>query len=138
MASIGGPVIYQDITVSLLAATVETADATLASITVPADAVILDVVVSVTDMDDGATLTIDVGDSAGPETADDDRFIAALSGQAASVLHSNIDGGLTEWPIDYADLTVTGATVDIEATVKAVAATGVDGTLKLGVYYARR
>ena len=138
MAAIGGLVIYEQVTVSLLAATVETADATLASITVPADAVILDVVLSVTDMDTGATLTIDVGDSSGPATPDDDRFLAAVSGQAASVIHSNIDGGLTEWPIDYGALSVTGATVDIEATVETVAATGADGTLKLGVYYARR
>ena len=138
MAAIGGPVIYQDISVSLLAATVETAGATLASIEVPSDAVILDVVLSVTDMDTGATLAIDVGDSSGPETPDDGRFIAAQSGQAADVIHSAWEGNLTEWPIDYGALSVTGATVAIEATVETVAATGADGTLKLGVYYARR
>lgn len=137
-AAIGGLVLYEDVTVSLLAATVETLGATLATITIPADAIVLDVVLSVTDMDTGATGAVDVGDSSGPETPDDNRLISAFSIQDADVIHSAWSGNLTEFPVDYGALTVTGATVDIECTVQAAAATGADGTLKMGIYYVRR
>lgn len=137
MAALGGAVQYAQVTQSLLAAEVEVANAVLCTITVPADAIILDVALTTTDMDTGATLAFDVGDAAGPETPDDGRFIAAFSGQAADTIHSAWSGNLTEDPIDYGTLTVSGATVDIECTIETVAATGVDGTLTVGVYYVR-
>ncbi len=138
MAAIGGAVQYQQVTVSLLGAEVEVADAVLATITVPADALILDVMVSTTDMDTGAGLVFDVGDSAGPATPNDARFISGFSGQAADVIHSGYTAGnLTENPIDYGSLTVSGATVDIECTINTVAVTGADGTLVMGVTFVR-
>jgi len=130
--ALGGYMVAQKITESVLAAELVT-DAVLISIDVPGDATIYDVVVSTTDCDDGATLTYDVGDTAGPDTPDDDRFIAALSGQAASVLHANIDGGLLENSHTYSN---TGDTT-IALTVKAGAATGADGTVSLEVIYYR-
>ena len=138
MAALGGEVQYQQVTVTPTAAEVGVANAVLATITVPADALILDVMLSTTDMDTGAGLLFDVGDSAGPATPDDDRFIAAFSGQSADVIHSGYTAGnLTENPIDYGSLSVTGATVDIECTINTVAATGANGTLVMGVTFVR-
>jgi hypothetical protein len=139
MAAIGGLMTYHQVTVTPTVAQVEAADTVLATITVPADAIILDVMLSTTDMDTGATLTLDVGDAAGPATPADDRFIAAFSGQAADVIHSGYTAGnLTENPIDYSTLSVTGATVDVECTVKAAATTGAAGTLTMGITYVRQ
>jgi hypothetical protein len=81
MAAIGGLVIYDEVTVTPTVAQVEAADTVLAKVSVPADAIILDVLVYATDMDtNGApTLALDVGDSAGPATPDDNRLVAAFN-----------------------------------------------------------
>jgi hypothetical protein len=141
MAAIGGLVIYDEVTVTPTVAQVEAADTVLAKVSVPADAIILDVLVYATDMDtNGApTLALDVGDSAGPATPDDNRLVAAFNQDSgADTIHSSWSGNLTENPVDYGALTVTGSSVDIECTVQTVAATGATGTLKLGVTYVRR
>jgi hypothetical protein len=141
MAAIGGLVIYDQVTVTPTVAQVEAADTVLASIPIPADAIVLDVMVYATDMDtNGApTLALDVGDSAGPATPDDNRLIAAFNQDSgADTIHSAWSGNLTENPVDYSGLTVTGSTVDIECTVETVAATGAAGTLTMGIYYVRR
>ena len=125
---LGGFLTIQKITAAITAAQVETANAVLTKVTVPGDALIHDVIIEVTDMDDGATGTIDVGDSAGPTVPDDDRFIAALSIQAAGNARAAKASGLLEdLPYQYS----TTGEQDIEVTVKAVAATGADGTLSL-------
>jgi hypothetical protein len=141
MAAIGGLVIYEQVTVTPTVAQVEAAGTVLASIAIPADAIVLDVMVYATDMDTNGspTLALDVGDSAGPETPDDNRLIAAFNQDSgADTIHSSWSGNLTENPVDYSGLTVTGATVDIECTVETVAATGAAGTLTMGITYVRR
>ena len=130
--ALGGYLVAQKITESVLAAEF-VADAVLISMTVPGDATIVDVIVETTDCDTGATLTYDVGDSAGPTVPDDDRFIAAFSGQAAGILHANVAGGLLDSSHTYSN---TGETT-VELTCKAGAATGVDGTVSLEVIYYR-
>ncbi len=133
--ALGGAVTAQKIVASPLAADVEAANGILASISVPGDATILDVILTVTDMDSSTGLLIDVGDVSGPGTPDDNRFIAAFTGQAAGTLHANVAGGLLDASFTYAnDGTIESV---IEATVNTVATTGVDGTLTLEVVYYR-
>jgi hypothetical protein len=110
----------------LLAADVEAADGVLATVNVPGDATVLDVILEVTDLDSGAGLVIDVGDA-----SDDDRFIAAFSGQAAGAIRASAN--LLAGVITYAE----NGDQAIEATVNTVAATGIDGTLTLTVVYVR-
>lgn len=131
--TLGGYVVSQTVVAAQTVVAVELADAVLASIDVPGDARILDVVLEVTDMDDGATLVIDVGDAAGPDTPDDNRFIAAFSGQAAGNIRASDSAGLLEGTYLYS----TTGEQTIEATVNTVAATGVVGTLTLTVIYSR-
>lgn len=136
--ALGGAVTSQTIVVSLLAAEVEVADAVLGTIYVPNKATILDVILEVTDMDTGATLEIDVGDSSGPATPDDNRFIDQFSGQAAGSIRASDSSGLLEGTYTYRNLKGTDdAQIEqaIEATIAAVAATGADGTLTLTVVY---
>jgi hypothetical protein len=114
-------------------AQVEAIDTVLASIDIPGDARVLDVILEVTDMDTGATLTIDVGDAAGPTVPDDNRFIAAFSGQAAGAIRASDSAGLLEGTYLYS----TTGEQTIEATVAAAATTGAAGTLTLTVIYAR-
>lgn len=133
--ALGGYLTGQKIVVALLGADVEVANGVLASLSVPGDATIVDVILTVTDMDSSTGLDIDVGDVSGPDTPDDNRFISALSGQAAGTLHANVAGGLLDASFTYAnDGTVESV---IEATVETVATTGVDGTLTLEVIYYR-
>ena len=131
--ALGGYVCAQTVTKSLLAADL-VINAVLAEVDIPGDATVLDVILAVTDMDDGATLTIDVGDAAGPDTPDDDRFIAAFSGQAAGNIAAAASGNLLE---DKVYTYSTTGTQTIQATAKAAAATGADGTLTLTVIYFR-
>ena len=132
--ALGGYLTAQKITESVLAAEF-VADAVLISISVPGDATIVDVIVETTDCDTGSTLTYDVGDVSGPTVPDDDRFIAAFSGQAAGILHANVASGL----LDSSHTYTNSGTVEsvIELTCKAGAATGADGTVSLEVIYYR-
>ena len=133
--ALGGALTAQKITVSLLAAEVEVADAVLISIGVPGDATIVDVVLDTTDMDSSTGLLFDVGDVSGPTVPDDNRFIAGFTGQAAGILHANVAGGLLDSSHTYAN---TGSVESVvEATVNTVATTGVDGTLSLEIIYYR-
>lgn len=133
--ALGGYLTGQKVVVALSIAQVEAANGILATINVPGDATITDVILTVTDMDASTGLVIDVGDVSGPSTPDDNRFIAALSGQAAGTLHANVAGGLLDASFTYAnDGTVESV---IEATVGTVATTGVAGTLTLEVIYYR-
>lgn len=134
-SALGGYLTAQKIVVAQLATDVEVANGILASISVPGDATIVDVILTVTDMDSSTGLLIDVGDVSGPAVPDDNRFIAALSGQAAGTLHGNLAGGLLDASFTYAN-TGTVESV-IEATVNTVATTGVAGTLTLEVIYYR-
>lgn len=134
MTTLGGIVCAQTVTKSLTAAAVEVTDGVLATVSIPGDATVLDVILSVTDMDEGSALAIDVGDAAGPETPDDNRFIAAFSGQAAGNHSAAASGNLLE------DKTYTYSTTgeqEIQATIETVAATGAAGTLTLTVIYFR-
>ena len=125
---IGGHVVSQTIVATCTVAQVEAVDTVLATINVPGDARMLDVILEVTDMDSGAGLVIDVGD-----TDDDDRFIANFSGQAAGSIRASDSAGLLEGTYLYS---TTGEQA-IEATVSTAAATGVAGTLTLTVIYTR-
>lgn len=131
--ALGGYVCAQHVTASVAAAD-NVLNAVLASVDIPGDATVLDVILAVTDMDSGATGTLDVGDSAGPDTPDDDRFIAGFSMQAAGNIAAAASGNLLE------DKTYTYSTTGeqtIEVTVKAAPATAVAGTVDLTVVYFR-
>ena len=136
--ALGGAVTAQTVVAAVTAAGAEVANAVLATIAVPNKATILDVILEVTDMDTGATFAIDVGDASGPATADDNRFIAAFSGQAAGTIRASDSAGLLEGVYTYRNLAGTDDAQieqEIEATVQTVAATGVAGTLTLTVIY---
>ena len=136
--ALGGYVNAQTLVVALAATDVEVANGILATINVPNKATILDVILTVTDMDSSTGLTIDVGDASGPATSDDNRFIAAFTGQAAGSIRASDSAGLLEGVYTYRNLAGTDdAQIEqgIEATVAAVATTGVAGTLTLTVIY---
>lgn len=124
--ALGGHVSTATVVASPTVAEVEAVDTVLASIDIPGDARVLDVILEVTDMDTGATLTIDVGD-----TGDDNRFIAAFSGQAAGNIRASAN------LLDGTYLYSTTGEQTIEATVAAAATTGAAGTLTLTIIYAR-
>lgn len=126
--ALGGLVSTATVVAAQAATDVEVADAVLASVNIPGDARVLDVILEVTDMDSSTGLAIDVGD-----TDDDNRFIAAFSGQAAGAIRASDSAGLLEGTYLY---NTTGEQT-IEATVQTVATTGVAGTLTLTVIYAR-
>ena len=136
--TLGGIVTAQTVVVACTATQVETANAVLATIAVPNKATILDVILTVTDMDSSTGLLIDVGDASGPATADDNRFIAAFTGQAAGSIRASDSAGLLEGIYTYRNLAGTDdaqTEQEIEATVGTVATTGVAGTLTLTVVY---
>lgn len=136
--ALGGLVTAQTVVVALAATAVEVANAVLATIAVPNKATILDVILTVTDMDSSTGLVIDVGDASGPATPDDNRFIAAFSGQAAGSIRASDSAGLLEGIYTYRNLAGTDDAQieqEIEATVNTVATTGVAGTLTLTVVY---
>ncbi len=120
---LGGIAAIQHISVAVTAAQAGTADAVLASLTVPAGCVVTDVVLTVTDMDTGVAGLVDVGDS-----GNDARFISDFSIQAAGTTrYADTDGSAV---VKYASDT------DIEVTISTAAATGVAGTVDLTVVYA--
>lgn len=130
--ALGGYVTAQTISVAVAAAA-NVADAVLASIDVPGDATILDVILTVTDMDTGVAGLVDVGDSAGPTVPDDNRFIAAFSMQAAGTIRASDSAGLLEGTYTYS----TTGEQTIEVTVNTAPATAVAGTVGLTVIYHR-
>lgn len=106
----------------------------LASVDIPGDATVLDVILTTTDLDtNGApAITIDVGDSAGPSVPDDNRFISASTiGQAGGTVRY---GSTATNPV-YTYSTTGDQT--IEVTVATGAATGAAGTVTLTVIYSR-
>ena len=138
--ALGGAVTSQTMTgIACTATQVETADAVLLTMLVPSRCTVLDVILTVTDMDSSTGLLIDVGDSAGPETPDDNRFIAAHSGQAAGSIRASDSAGALEGTYTYRGLKGTDDNLtdnqEIEVTVNTVATTGVAGTVSLTVEY---
>ena len=136
--ALGGIVTCQTVVAACTAAQVEAANGVLATIAVPNKATILDVILTVTDMDSSTGLLIDVGDASGPATPDDNRFIAAFTAQAAGSIRASDSAGLLEGVYTYRNLSGTDdaqVEQEIEATVNTVATTGVAGTLTLSVIY---
>ena len=139
--ALGGAVVAQKQTVACTIAQVEAANAVLATVYVPNSCTILDVILTVTDMDSSTGLLLDVGDSSGPATADDNRFLAGVSGQAAASFRASVMAaadGLLLAPYDYRGLKGTDDSQieqGIEVTVNTVATTGVAGSLTLTVIY---
>ena len=127
--ALGGYLVAQKLTASVTAAQAGTADAVLATMAIPGDATVVDVLLSVTDMDTGAAGLVDVGD-----TDDDNRFIAAFSIQAAGNHAAAASGNLLE------DQTYTYSATgeqEIEVTINTAAGTGAAGTVTLTVIYFR-
>jgi hypothetical protein len=139
--ALGGYVVAQQVSAAVTAAVAEVVDSVVATVYVPNTAMILDVILTVTDMDDGSALLFDVGDSSGPETADDDRFLAAVSGQAAGSFRASVMAaadGLLLAPYTYRGLKGTDDSQTeqaIECTINTAAATGVAGTVTMTVIY---
>ena len=134
-SALGGYVMAQTATFACTAAQVETANAVLGTIYVPNNAIIHDVLVTVTDMDSSTGGLIDVGDSAGPATPDDNRFIAGFSIQAAGSIAAAGEGNLLVDKV-YAYVNDDAQTEQgIEITVNTVATTGVAGTITMTVVY---
>jgi hypothetical protein len=139
--ALGGYVVAQQVSAAVTAAVAEVVDSVVATVYVPNTAMILDVILTVTDMDDGSALLFDVGDSSGPETADDDRFLAAVSGQAAGSFRASVMAaadGLLLAPYTYRGLKGTDDSQieqAIECTINTAAATGVAGTVTMTVIY---
>lgn len=137
-SALGGYVMAQQAAFACTAAQVETANAVLGRIYVPNNAIIVDVLLTVTDMDSSTGLLLDVGDAAGPATPDDDRFIAAFSGQAAGSIAAAGEGNLlVDKTYKYVNDTTNYPQTEqaIELTVNTVATTGVAGTATLTVVY---
>lgn len=137
--ALGGAVTVQTMSVACTAAQVEEADGVLLTMVVPSRATMLDVILTVTDMDSSTGLLIDVGDSAGPASADDARFISNFTGQAAGTIRASDSAGALEGTYTYRGLKGTDDNLtdnqEIEVTVSTVATTGVAGTLGLTVIY---
>lgn len=136
--ALGGIVTAQTVVRAVTAA--QTAiNTVLASISVPNKATILDVILTVTDMDTSTPImTVDVGDASGPATPDDDRFIAAFAASAAGSIRASDSAGLLEAPYTYRNLagTDTAQTEQvIECTVKVAPTTAADGTVTMTVIY---
>ena len=135
--ALGGYVVAQTVTASVTAAVAEVVDSVLATVYVPNDATILDVILTVTDMDTGGTtLTLDVGDSSGPATANDDRFIAAFAGSGAGSIRASDSAGLLEGVYTYVNSDSQNEQA-IECTIKAAATTGAAGTVTMTVIHTR-
>jgi len=140
--ALGGAVTVQQVTAAVTAAVAEVVDSVVATVYVPNKAMILDVILTTTDMDTGASLAFDVGDATGPASADDGRFLAAVSGQAAASFRASVMAaadGLLLAPYTYRGLKGTDdSQVEqaIQCTIETAAATGVAGTVTLTVIYA--
>ena len=131
---LGGICTAKTVAAAVTVAQVEAVDTVLASLDIPGDATIVDVILTSTDIDTNGTPTIalDVGDAAGPTVPDDDRFIAASDvGEAGTTIRY---GATATNPV-YTYSTTGEQT--IEVTVNTVAATGAAGTVTLTVLYYR-
>jgi hypothetical protein len=130
-SAIGGLLTAQTLTASCTVAQVEAVDTVLATMSIPGDATVVEVVLSATDMAASA-LALDVGDAAGPASPDDARFIAAMAGSAATV---------ERWSDTAAQAPYTYSTTgeqEIEVTVQTAATGGIAGTVTLTVLYFRQ
>lgn len=131
--TLGGILTAQTATFAVTAAQAEAAASVLGTIYVPNNAVIVDVILSCdVVIDDGAQATLDVGDSSGPETTDDNRFISGMSGQAVVAERWSDTNAQAPYAYVNSDAQVEQA---IEITLQAVAATGAVGQLTLTVIY---
>lgn len=107
---------------------------TIDCVVIPKFAKVLDFFISVDDIDDATSLTLDVGDD-----LDDDRYVSASTvGQAAG--HINVeDAGFVEGSLPYhnVDTDAGDETTDrtFRITVSAAAGTPAAGTIKGVVYY---
>jgi len=138
--ALGGHVTAQTVAYTHTAAQAEAITTVIATIYVPNKATILDVILEVTVIsDDGATATLAVGDSSGPETADPDRFISVFSAQATGSIRASDSAGLLEGTYTYRGLKGTDDSQNeqaIELSFDAAAATGTDdGAGRLTVIY---
>lgn len=136
--ALGGIVCAQTVVASV--STAQTAiNTVLATIYVPNKATILDVILTTTDMDTGTPImTLDVGDSSGPATPDDDRFIADFPASAAGSIRASDSAGLLEGIYTYRNLAGTDdAQVEqaIECTVHTAPTTPAAGTVTMTVVY---
>jgi hypothetical protein len=125
-SAIGGLLTAQTLTASCTVAQVEAVDSVLATMSIPGDATVVEVILSCTDMA-GSALTLDVGD-----TTTDNRFISGMAGSAATV---------ERWSDTAAQAPYTYSTTgeqEIEVTVAAAAVTGAAGTVTLTVLYFRQ
>jgi hypothetical protein len=133
--ALGGAVVSQTITAVVTAATAEVVDSVLATIYVPNSCTILDVILTSTDLDTGGTaIELDVGDSSGPATADDNRFIADFA--ASGILTER--AAATKAVYTYRGLKGTDDSQieqAIECTIKTVATTGQLGSITMTVIY---
>ena len=138
---LGGFMSVVQVTKACTAAELEAVNTVLITIPVPGDALIWDVVLTAADLDDGAGLVLDVGDAAGPDTPDDDRFIAASTvGQAGGTVRAFYDDGTTTGLLSLAPYQYSTTDLieqEIEVTVNTAAATGAAGNLTCTVWYSR-
>ena len=136
---LGGYVTAQILNWTHTAAIAEVISSVIGSIFVPNKATILDVILEVTAVGDtGATLEYDVGDATGPETADDNRFIDQLSGQATGAIRASDSASLLEGTYTYRGLKGTDDSQveqEIQLTIAAAAATGAIATGRLTIIY---
>jgi len=135
--ALGGHVTSQTVVAAQLATATEAANGVLATISVPTDARILDVILEVTDMDSGIAGLVDVGDASGPTVPDDNRFIAAFSIQAAGTIRASDSAGLLEGTYLYVASDSARNEQEIECTVNTPSTTGVAGTITMTVIYVR-
>jgi len=136
--ALGGAVTVQTVTESV--STAQTViDTVLATVYVPNKATILDVIVTTTDMDTGTPImTLDVGDSSGPETPDDNRFIDDFAASAAGTIRASDSDGLLEGTYTYRGLKDTDdnqVEQAIELTVHTAPTTAAAGTVSLTVIH---
>jgi hypothetical protein len=133
--ALGGHVTAQTVTAVVTAAVAEVVDSVLATIYVPNSCTILDVILTSTDLDTGGTaIELDVGDSSGPATSDDDRFIAAFAASGVLTERAAATAPLYSYAHvkDTSDDQVEQA---IECTIKTVATTGQLGSITMTVIY---
>ena len=137
--ALGGFIVAQTVAWTHTAAVAIVDESVIATISVPNNATILDVILEVTQAgDSGAALLYDVGDESGPATADDDRFILGFSGQGTGSIRASDSAGLLEGVYTYRNLAGSDDAQieqEIELTIDTVAATGAIGIGRLTVIY---
>jgi hypothetical protein len=114
-------VIEDFVCVAMTTAMLDNANDDVGLLWLPAGAIVLGASVKATDMDSGAALLIDIGDS-----ADEDRIFAAVNAQAA-VFSNTIASTGYQWK--------TTAATQIRAYINTAAGTAVAGTLCFSIRY---